>query len=280
MRGCFCKFDRRECAERPLTRRFAPTSPARAGRGNSYASARWPMMAKRSLVEIQSITATAIRIIKIRNDTFCHSSTRICSASCSPMPPAPTMPMIVAERVFEFDEIEHLTRDHGQDLRDQAEADLVQDAAAGSSDALDLLLVGAFNGLGEQFAQGAEIRHRDGEHAGKRAETDDIDPHQRPDQRVDAADRIQEAPHGETEDGGRHDVARGEQADRQRHERGQRRAEQRDRQRLAERREIGRQRRAGIGRDHHQRDPAELTQPAHQLGRREVQIEQAEGEDR
>jgi len=66
-----------------------------------YATARGPMMAKRNLVEIQSIAATATKIIRIRNDTFCHSSTRICSASCRPMPPAPTIPMMVAERVFD-----------------------------------------------------------------------------------------------------------------------------------------------------------------------------------
>ena len=70
------------------------------------------MIAKRSLPEIQSMAATATRIIRIRNDTFCHSSTRICSASCKPMPPAPTMPMMVAERVFELDEIEHLPGEH------------------------------------------------------------------------------------------------------------------------------------------------------------------------
>jgi hypothetical protein len=66
-----------------------------------YATARRPMMANRSLLEIQSMAATATKIIRIRNDTFCHSSTRIYSASCRPMPPAPTMPMMVAERVFD-----------------------------------------------------------------------------------------------------------------------------------------------------------------------------------
>ena len=156
-------------------------------------TARRPMMAKRSLLEIQSIAATATRIIRIRNETFCHSSTRICSASCRPMPPAPTMPMMVAERVFEFDEIEHLPRDHRQHLRHQAKTDFVQRVAAGSADALDLLPVGGLDGFGEQFAERAEIRHRDRQHAGERTETDDIDPDQRPDQRVDAADRIRES---------------------------------------------------------------------------------------
>ena len=146
------------------------------------------------------MAATATRIIRIRNDTFCHSSTRICSASCRPMPPAPTMPMMVAERVFELDEIEHLPGDHGQHLRHQAKSDFVQRIAAGGPDALDLLLVGGLDRFGEQFAERAEIRHRNRQHAGKGAKTDDVDPDQRPDQRVDAADRIEEAADRKPED--------------------------------------------------------------------------------
>ena len=151
------------------------------------------------------------------------------------MPPAPTMPMMVAERVFELDEIEHLPGDHGQHLRHQAEADLVQRIAAGGADAFDLLLVGGLDRLREQFAERAEIRHRNRQHAGERAEADDIDPHQRPDQRIDAADRIQEPAHRKAQQVRRNDVARRQQADRQREHRRERRAEQRDRQRLAER---------------------------------------------
>ena len=158
------------------------------------------MMAKRSLLEIQSMAATATRIIRIRNDTFCHSSTRICSASCRPMPPAPTMPMMVAERVFELDEIEHLPGDHGQHLRHQAKSYLVQRIAAGRPDTLDLLLVGRLDRLGEQFAERAEVTHRNRQHAGKGAKTDDVDPHQRPDQRIHAADRIEEAADRKPED--------------------------------------------------------------------------------
>ncbi len=215
----------------------------------------------------------------MRNDTFCHSSTRICSASCRPMPPAPTMPMMVAERVFELDEIKHLARDHGQHLRHQAEADFMQRVAAGGADALDLLLVRTFNGLGEQLAECAEIRHRNRQHAGKGTETDDIDPDQRPDQRIDAADGIEKSPHRKTEDIGRHDVLCRQQADRQRGNRGDRGAEQRDRQGFSERDQIGRQRGARIGRDHHQRNPAELVKAGEKPRRRKVEIDQPEYED-
>ena len=149
-----------------------------------------PMMAKGRRFDTKSITATATRI---RNETCCHSSTRICSASCKPMPPAPTMPMMVAERVFELDEIEHLAGDNRQDLRQLSEADFVQRAAAGSAHAFDRLAVGGLDRLGKQFAECAEIRGRDRQHAGKRPQADDVDPHQRPDQDVDAADRIEEA---------------------------------------------------------------------------------------
>ena len=200
------------------------------------------MIANRSLPEIQSIAATATRIIRIRNDTFCHSSTRICSASCRPMPPAPTMPMMVAERVFELDEIEHLPRDHRQHLRHQAKADFVQRIAAGRPDALDLLLVGGLDRFGEQFAERAKIRHRNRQHAGERPEADDVDPDQRPDQRIDAADRIEKAANRKAEDTRRNDVPCRQQADRQREQRGKGRAQQRDRQGFAERNEIDRQR--------------------------------------
>ena len=132
------------------------------------------------------------------------------------MPPAPTMPMMVAERVFELDEIQHLPRDDGQHLRHQAEAYLVQRVAAGGPDALDLLPVGGLDRLGKQFAERAEIRHRDRQHAGERAETDDIDPDQRPDQRIDAADRIEKPAHRKADEVRRNDVARRQQADRQR----------------------------------------------------------------
>jgi hypothetical protein len=36
----------------------------------------------------------------MRKAASCHSSTQITSEIYSPMPPAPTMPMIVADRVF------------------------------------------------------------------------------------------------------------------------------------------------------------------------------------
>jgi len=86
--------------------RISPASGAKPDNGlfkfgAPHTTARRPMMAKRNLPEIQSIAATATKIIRIRNDTIRHSSTRICSASCRPMPPAPTMPMMVAERVLD-----------------------------------------------------------------------------------------------------------------------------------------------------------------------------------
>jgi len=88
-----------------------------------------------------------------------------------------------------FDKIEHLTGNHRQYLRHQAKSYFVQRIAARRPDAFDLLAVSGLDRLGEQLAERAEIRHRNREHAGEGTETDDIDPDQRPDQRVDAADR-------------------------------------------------------------------------------------------
>ena len=64
------------------------------------------------------MTATATRIIRISVETFCHSSTRICSASCRPMPPAPTNADGGRARIG-LDEIENLPRKHGQHLWQQ-----------------------------------------------------------------------------------------------------------------------------------------------------------------
>src|SRR5882757_26001 len=65
---------------------------------------RRPIMAKRSLLETKSIRATAIKMRTMINEVCCSSSVRIASARCKPMPPAPTMPMMLAERVFDSKE--------------------------------------------------------------------------------------------------------------------------------------------------------------------------------
>src|SRR3954454_10950495 len=113
-----------------------------------------------------------------------------------------------------FDEIEHLPRDDRQHLWHQAEAYLMHRVAAGSPDALDLFPVGGLDRLGKQFAERTEVRQRDLQHPGKRAETDDVDPHQRPDQRVDTADGIEEPAYREANQIRRNDVPRRQQADR------------------------------------------------------------------
>ena len=53
------------------------------------------------------------------------------------------------------------------------------------------LRAGCLDRLGKKLAESAEIGNRDREHAGKRSEPDDSDKHQRPDQCVDAADRVE-----------------------------------------------------------------------------------------
>ena len=60
-----------------------------------------PAMAVRRRSETASITATTARISNTMNATDRHSSVRIISARCRPMPPAPTMPMMVEERVLD-----------------------------------------------------------------------------------------------------------------------------------------------------------------------------------
>ena len=140
-----------------------------------------------------------------------------------------------------FDEIEHLPRDDRQHLRHQAKAYFMQRVAAGSPDALDLLPVGGLDRLGKQFAERAEVGQRDRQHTGKRAEANDVDPHQRPDQRIDTADGIEETAHRKAQTSRGNDVPRRQQTERQRENGGDGGAEQRNRQGFAQRREIGRQ---------------------------------------
>ena len=106
----------------------------------------------------------------------------------------------------------------------------MQRVAAGSPDALDLFLVGSLDGFGKQFAERAEIGQRNRQHAGKRAEANDVDPHQRPDQRIDAADGIERAAHRKAQPPRGNDVPRRQQTERQRDNGGDGGAEQRNRQ--------------------------------------------------
>src|SRR5882757_890019 len=65
------------------------------------AAPRRPIMAKRRWLETKSIRATAIRMSTMMNEVCCSSKVRMASARYKPIPPAPTMPMMLAERVFD-----------------------------------------------------------------------------------------------------------------------------------------------------------------------------------
>ena len=105
------------------------------------------------------------------------------------MPPAPTMPMMVAERVFDLEIVEHLARDHRQHLRQQAEADPHAAPPPPVDTTPSTGLRSAVSIASENSLPKAPMsRRHDREHAGEGAEADDVDPDQRPDQRVDAAD--------------------------------------------------------------------------------------------
>ncbi len=181
---------------------------------------------------------TAARIKSTRNATCCHSRMRICSARCRPMPPAPTMPMMVADRVFELEEVEHLADENRHHLRHDSVAHGMRVCAACRLDALDRLVVSVLDGLGEQLAENGQVRRHDGENARKGPEANDIDPDERPDERIDASDRVERAPCKELDEAAGHDVSRGEQAQRKRDERCQKGAEKGDGKRLCHRPEI------------------------------------------
>src|SRR5512132_612657 len=86
------------------------------------------------------------------------------------MPPAPTMPMMVAEL------------------------------------ALSRSLIGGLDRLRKQLAEGTEIRSRNGQHAREWSKSDDVDEDQRPDQDIDATEDIEHAPHGKVREDVRHHV--------------------------------------------------------------------------
>ncbi len=113
------------------------------------------------------MTATATRIIRISVETFCHSSTRICSASCRPMPPAPTNADGGRARIG-LDEIENLPRKHGQHLWHQPKPYFMQLAVPPRrADAFDLLAIHPLNRFRKQLSKCPEIRRCDCQHAGE-----------------------------------------------------------------------------------------------------------------
>src|SRR5215475_5951713 len=100
------RFGQRRTAEPPARhRRQRLLRPwrivERIARCHAIAAPCLPISAKRSLPETKSMAATTTRIISTMKETCCSSSVRIASARCKPMPPAPTMPMIVADRVLD-----------------------------------------------------------------------------------------------------------------------------------------------------------------------------------
>ncbi len=109
--------------------------------------------------------------------------------------------------------------------------------AAARDDALGRLAVHGLDRLGIKLAERADVACHDREHAGEGAEAHDIDPYERPDQRVDPADGIGEAPRQELDDALRHNVARRQEAEREGEDRRQQRAEEGDGDGLGQRME-------------------------------------------
>ncbi|MDT4848800.1 hypothetical protein FQZ97_829010 [compost metagenome] len=73
---------------------------------------------------------------------------------------------------------------------------------------LDRLLIGAFNGFREQFAECAEIRAGNCENTGEWSESHHRYPDQRPDQRIDATNGIEETTDAEMHEDVGNDVLR------------------------------------------------------------------------
>jgi hypothetical protein len=115
--------------------------------------------------------------------------------------------------------------------------------------------------------------------ASKGTKTHDVDPDQRPDQSIDAADRIEKPAQRKSKNIGGHDILCRQETHRQSRHGGDGGAEQRDRQGFPERHQIGWKRGPRIGRNHHQGDPAELVKTSEQPRRRKFEIDQPEYEN-
>ena len=98
-----------------------------------------------------------------------------------------------------FEEIKRLAELDRQDLRQEGKAQDLEARAADRGDALDRFSVGILDRLGTEFRERREVRHHQRQHAGHRAETDGGDEHQRPDQRGNAAEDVEDAAHDEVD---------------------------------------------------------------------------------
>ena len=154
-----------------------------------------------------------------------------------------------------FDVIEPLAGDDRQDLRDQAKAHRLRMRTAAGQNTFDRLAVCRLQRFREQFAESPDIGRHDGQHTGKRAKADHVDPDQCPDQRIDTPHNIQTAAGEKLHNPLCHDIARRQQGQRKRQHTGKAGAQKGNGQRFGQRQAIHDQPRHGfrIGR-HHQPD--------------------------
>ena len=163
-------------------------------------------------LENQSMIATVTRIIPTMKETSSQLLIRIRSASCIPIPPAPTTPRMVAERVFEFEEVKNIAQQDRKDLRKNSETHDVDPFGPGGENSLDLVAVHIFDRLCKELGQHSHIPCGDCHHARKRPEADDIDEDQRPDEHIDPPDEIEKTPDSEMDDAVSNDVLRSQKS--------------------------------------------------------------------
>jgi hypothetical protein len=106
----------------------------------------------------------------------------------------------------------------GTTLRQVAVADDLERSGPGRAHALHLLAVDVLDRLGVELGQGAHVGDEDRQHAGQRPETHGAHEDEAPDELVDTAEDVEDAPHDLAQEAEGHRVARAEEPDAQRRE--------------------------------------------------------------
>ena len=112
-----------------------------------------------------------------------------------------------------------VSQEGGDDLGDDGKADGLDQVGAGGGDRFDRALIDMLDLFGEQLAQGGDRMDRQGDDAGKGAQPDPDDDDQTPDDGIDRAHEVQDPARRRNKSPSRpvharHDVVRGQEADR------------------------------------------------------------------
>jgi hypothetical protein len=113
--------------------------------------------------------------------------------------PCPHDPQDGSQARIGFEMIQYVAQHHRQDLRQDTKPHDLQPIGTGRPDALDLPALNVLDGFGEELGEGTGIADGNCHHPSERIEANGIDEHQRPEQRIDATDTVEDTAQAEVQ---------------------------------------------------------------------------------